>query len=137
MNSLVPYLMFPGTCEEALNFYKDAFGGEIESINRFEGSPIEVADDYKNKIMHSTFRAGDLLFMASDGMQDNPPAPGSNFALNINFSSEDDQEKVFNKFSEGGNVIMPLQDTFWGAKFGMLTDKYGISWMFHVEKGQE
>ena len=134
MNKIVPYLMFPGNCEEALNFYKDCFGGEIVSMMPFEGSPVEVPEGYKNKVLHSTFTAGDLIIMASDGMEDQPPAPGTNISLSLNFNSVDEEETVFNKLAKGGKVNMPLEDTFWGSKFGMLTDKYGISWMLSCEK---
>jgi PhnB protein len=70
--------------------------------------------------------------MASDAMG-HPVKTGTNVTLNVNFESVSDQEKIFNKLSKGGNITMPLQDTFWGARFGMLTDKFGINWMFNCE----
>lgn len=136
MEQIVPYLNFGGNCEEALNFYKDALGGEIETIMRYEGAPMDVPDDHKNKVMHSHFRAGDLTFMASDAMHGKPPTVGNNISLSLNFSNEEDQKKVFENLSAGGNVTMPLQDTFWGATFGMCTDKFGINWMFNHDKPQ-
>jgi PhnB protein len=136
MDQIVPYLNFAGSCEEALNFYKDVFNGEIENIMRYDGAPMDVPEDHKNKIMHSHFKAGDLTFMASDAMHGKPPTVGNNISLSLNFNSEEDQKKVFDKLSDGGTITMPLGDTFWGAVFGMCIDKYGINWMFNHDKPQ-
>ncbi len=83
--------------------------------------------------MHARLTSGSLLLMASDGMQD-APVKGNVINLNINCSSEEEINSFFEKLSEGGNIIMPLADQFWGAKFGMLTDKFDISWMLNWEK---
>ena len=136
MEQIVPYLNFGGNCEEALNFYKEAFGGEIESIMRYDGAPMDVPEDHKNKIMHSHFKAGDLTFMASDAMHGKPPVVGTNVSLSLNFTSPDEQKEIYDKLSDGGTATMPLQDTFWGATFGMCIDKFGINWMFNHDKAQ-
>ena len=136
MDPLIPYLTFDGNCEEAMNFYKDALDGEIESMMTFEDAPMEIPEDHKSKIMHSTMKAGELTIMASDRMPEYPFNSGNNVALSMNFRNEEDQKKVFDNMSAGGNVTMPLQDTFWGAKFGMCTDKFGINWMFNHDKPQ-
>ena len=128
---LAPYLFFYGRCEEALEFYKKAIGGDY-SVNRMEGSPMEssVPPDWKNKIMHSTFNGPGFSFMASDGR------PGKrveedqgNIALSLEMESEADGRRVFAALSEGGKVVMEISDAFWGGKFGMLTDKFGTEWM--------
>ncbi|MCB0721420.1 MAG: VOC family protein [Ignavibacteriae bacterium] len=134
MYKIIPYLTFNGNCEEAMNFYKDALDGEIEAMMNFEGAPMEVPEDYKSKVMHSTLKAGDLTLMASDSMPGQPFTAGNNISLSLNFDNEDDQKKTFDNLSAGGNVTMPLQDTFWGAKFGMCTDKFGINWMFNHDR---
>jgi PhnB protein len=132
---LEPYLSFNGNCEEALNFYKGVFGGEITSLNRFEGSPMESEVADKSKIMHSNFVAPGVKFMASDGMQD-AATEGSRITLSLGTRDVAEAERVFNGLSAGGKIDMPLQDTFWGATFGMLTDKYGIDWMVNCELPQ-
>ena len=123
--------MFNGTCEEALHFYAKTIGGQIAHLSRFEGSPIESTSDDKQKVMHATFEGHGFSFMASDGS--NPASDSGNIHLCIDYTDATALENVFNALADGGNVTMPLQDTFWGAKFGMLTDKYGINWMFNYE----
>jgi PhnB protein len=134
MKNLGVYLSFSGNCEEALNFYKDALNGEIVSMQRMDKMPEGVPDSAKNNIMHSEFRAGDIYFMASDSMPGQPVRFGNNITLNINLSDTKEQDQIFSKLSAGGKVNMPLEDTFWGARFGMLTDKFGNNWMLNCEK---
>jgi PhnB protein len=132
--NMTPYITFNGNCEEALNFYVKAMNGEIKNLHRYEGSPIESMATEKQKVMHSHFAAKDVLFMASDSFKDDPVANNSGMIhLSINFNDTAEMEKVFTALGEGGKITMPLQDTFWGAKFGMLTDKFGINWMFNCE----
>ena len=129
-----PYLFFNGNCEEALEFYRSALGGEVH-ISRFEGSPMaaELPDNWKNKVMHATLTSGDATFMASDSTPTQNRTPGRNIAMSIGTSEEASADRIFAKLSEGGNVTMPLQKTFWGATFGMLVDKYGIEWMINAQ----
>jgi len=131
---LEPYLFFDGNCEEALAFYADVFGGEVTSLHRFEGSPMEsqLPPDYKTKVMHANFEAPTLRFMASDGIPGTKRS-GGRISLSLGTRDVSEAEGVFKRLSEGGSVSMPFQDTFWGAKFGMLTDRYGIDWMVNCE----
>lgn len=129
---LTPYLMFNGNCEEALNFYATTLGGDIKHLSRFEGSPGESLSDDKQKIMHAHFEGNGFAFMASDGS--GPVNEGSNIHLCVDFKDATAMDNVFNALAEGAKITMPLQDTFWGARFGMLTDRYGINWMFNNEK---
>jgi len=126
------YLAFSGNCREAMTFYEEALQGKLE-IMPFEGSPMEVPDDYKNKVMHATLTFGDAMIMASDGMPGQEVSQGNNVHISINATTVDEAEKYFNNLSVGGQIIMPLADTFWGAKFGMLTDKFGVQWMVNCE----
>lgn len=126
--------MFSGNCEEALNFYAKALNGEIKDLMRFEGSPAENMSADKQKVMYATFAAKGVFFMASDGGEQ---TTGGAVHLSLSFESAGEQEQVFTALSEGATVSMPLQDTFWGARFGMLTDKFGINWMFNYDKPQE
>ena len=127
---LEPYLFFYGRCEEALNFYKDVFGGEISSVHRFEGSPMEaqLPPNFKNKIMHANFKSPDLKFMASDGKPGQAQTEG-NVSLSLATEDAAEGERVFNALAQGGKISMPFQDVFWGGKYGALTDKFGIDWM--------
>ncbi|MCB0527497.1 MAG: VOC family protein [Saprospiraceae bacterium] len=137
MKKLNVYLTFPGTCEEALNFYKDCLGGRIVSMQRFGESPVNAPDDYKQKVMHAVLESEGVLIMASDAMPDQPVTVGNNVHLSLDFSDAADQETVFNKLSTGGQVYMPLEKTFWGAVFGMLADKYGTSWLLNRDVSSE
>lgn len=129
---LNPYLNFQGNCEEVINFYKDVLDGEIVMMSRFSDMPpemCEIGDNDMNKIMHATLTFGEgqtLLF--SDNI--NPGFnPGNNIHLSINIADEEEAEKVYNSLLEGGNATMPFAPAFWGGKFGMLTDKFGVQWM--------
>lgn len=133
---LTPYIIFNGSCEQALKFYEQALGGEIKDLMRYEGSPAESMSADKQKVLHSHFAAdGNILFMASDSGQGGPEAAnGGMVHLSLNFKDAGKMENVFATMNDGGKVTMPLQDTFWGARFGMLTDQFGVNWMFNCEK---
>lgn len=130
MKQLNVYLSFPdGKCRDALHFYEKALGGEISSLKTFGSanqSPKPELDDY---VMHAEFKADDIFLMACDAMPHHKSTPGTNVTLSINLDDKKEQTRIFDALAEGGVVQMALQKTFWGARFGMLTDKYGISWM--------
>ena len=128
MKSISPYLMFQGNCEEAMNFYHSCFGGTLE-IRRFGDTEMPVEEDYRDKIMHGELKSDDFCIMFSDGAPHKKVEYGDNIQLNINFDDEEKTEAIFNKLADGGTVTMPLDVTFWNAKFGMLVDKFGIRWM--------
>ena len=134
MKTLNVYLFFNGNCEEAMNYYKKCLGGEIVSVMSFGESNMPIPEEAKNRIMHAELKADNIYIMASDGTPDKQVTIGDNYSLSINCTSEEEQENVFNKLVSGGKVTMPLQDTFWGAKFGMLTDKFGINWILNFNK---
>lgn len=130
LNQLKPYLMFPGTCKEALNFYKECFNGEIVMMQTFAESPIDVPAKFKQRIFNSEFNAKGVHFMASDDLPANKVSVGSNFALFVTFSDSAEEEKVFNKLSKGGKVLFPIGK----SSFGMLVDKYNIRWMMKTRE---
>jgi PhnB protein len=134
MKTLVPYLTFAGNCREAFEFYRDTLRGEIKSIQTFEEAKMEVEEQSKKKIVHAEFKAGDIYFMASDGMADFTANPGNNISLSINLDDFNELDRIFSGLAAGGKVTMPLQDAFWGARFGMLTDRFGIQWMLSCRK---
>ncbi|MFC0182464.1 PhnB protein [Pseudarcicella hirudinis] len=141
MAAVNPYLTFDGNCEEAFNFYKSVFGGEFPYIGRFSDAPSDsgMPSDEANKIMHVSLPIGHgSIIMGSDRLNEHGKATiGDNFSISINAESEAEADKLFNGLSAGGNVSMPLQKTFWGAYFGMFTDKFGIQWMVNYDYNQQ
>ncbi len=131
---LTPYIHFAGNAEEALNFYKESLGGEIEMLSRYGDSPMQTDDDYKQKIIHSRLVFDGNMIMISDTFKGNTVHTHGNIQLNVEMKDAVAMEKVFNKMAAGGKISMPLQLQFWGATFGMLEDKFGVSWMFNCEK---
>ncbi len=131
MEAIIPYLTFNGNASEALDFYVKALNGEIVFKQTYGESPMESALADKDKIMHASFKSGDLNFLVSDVNGSNSASSGNNLSLSLNFENLDEINKIFSALAEGGKITMELQDTFWGARFGMLTDKYGFNWMFN------
>ena len=130
-----PYLFFDGCCEEALAFYRRALGAEIVMAMRWKDSPDQAAcpQDPANadKIMHAQFRIGGSDVMASDGnCQGRPSFEG--FALSLTPPDAAEAERLFDALAEGGQVRMPLGPTFFSPRFGMVADRFGISWMVYV-----
>ena len=128
------YLYFNGNCEEAMNFYKDILGGEMVNVSRYSDSPMQTDEADKNKILHAVMQVAGTTMMFSDSMGQHATIQGNNFSVSLNFHSDEEITRTFDAFSAGGNVTMPLQDMFWGAKFGMCSDKFGINWMFNWDK---
>jgi len=130
---LNPYLNFAGNAEEVLNFYKEALGGEISELGRYGESPMPSKEEHKNKVMHARFVFDDNLIMVSDVFERQEFSTKGNITLSVDVENVSKMEEIFVKLSAGGKVTMPLQDTFWGARFGMLVDKFGVPWMFNCE----
>lgn len=131
MKQLNLYLNFDGNCEEALRYYQDCLGGEITQLQRFGEAPNEVPAGSENRVMHAVFQFDGNSIMASDIMPGHPFQAGNNFFISIQLDDKAEQHTVFNRLSEGGKVLFPLQETFWGAEYGMLTDRFGINWMLN------
>jgi len=129
MQAIVPYLNFNGNASEALAFYSNALNGEVVFQQPFGDMAPEPS--FKDKIMHASFEAGDLKFMVSDCPPNISVHSGDQVSLSLNFDSVESLEKTFNALAEGGSITMPVQDTFWGARFGMTKDKFGVHWMFN------
>lgn len=132
-----PYLFFEGRCEEAIEFYRRALGAKVEMVMRFKESPEPpppgmVPPGTEDKVMHAAFRIGDTLVMASDGRcQGTPSFQG--FSLSITAANESEADRLFAALAEGGQVQMPLGKTFFSPRFGMVADRFGVSWMVIVE----
>jgi PhnB protein len=129
-----PYLFFDGRCEEAIEFYKVNLGAEVTMMARFKDSPESgmVPPGNEEKVMHARFRLGDAAVLASDGSCEGKPS-FKGFSLSLNAASQDDAEKMFAALSDGGVVQMPLTKTFFSPAFGMVADRFGVSWMVYVE----
>jgi len=133
---VTPYLFFNGRCEEALDFYKKTLGAEVEFLMRYKDSP-EPLDPNKmppgseNRIMHASFKIGETTVMASDGGPIQV-TKFDGFGLSLQPSAPADAERLFTALSDGGQVRMPLAQTFFSPSFGMVADKFGICWMIYV-----
>ena len=130
---LIAYLHFAGQCEEALNFYQEVLGGEILQVSRFGEGPMEVNPAVKNSIMHARLKLGDSVLYMSDGFKSGEMMQGNNVSLSLDIDDVSKIDNLFNKLAEGGTVKLPVGDMFWGARFGMLIDKFGIHWMMNCE----
>ena len=135
---IAPYLNFPGTTEEAMNFYAKALGGTLTEIHRFGSMPgsEDLPESVRNRVMHVGLDLpGGGRVMASDTMEGMGPAHvvGTNMSISIHPTSREEADRLFAALSEGGEVGMPLEDQFWGDYYGHLTDRFGIQWMvnFH------
>lgn len=137
MDAIIPYLLFNGNAAEALAFYSKALDGKVLFQQTFADAPMPSGDDMKDKIMHATFQADKLTIMVSDCPPDRAASFGDNVNLSLNFHDVASIDKTFAALAEGGTIKMELQDTFWGARFGMLIDKFGIHWMFNHDKAPQ
>ena len=128
-----PYLFFDGRCEEALDFYKRALGAEVLMLMRFNEAPDPpppdmVAPGSENKVMHASIRIGETEVMASDGRSMGQPV-FQGVSLSLAVTSEAEADRLFKALGEGGQVQMPIGKTFFSPRFGMVADRFGVSWM--------
>lgn len=137
--NIEPYLFFKGNAKEAMEFYKNVFGGEL-TMSRLGDSPKEVLEQMKidesrhDEIMHASLK-GPVNIMASDSQNASPEA--KKVSLSINGTGEAQMREIFDKLSEGGKVMQQLEKMFWGDIFGSLTDKFGIEWMMNIGNNME
>jgi PhnB protein len=133
MKALQTYLNFDGDTRQAITFYHGCLGGEL-IMQTFKDAKMDVPKGAEDRILHARLmNKGAAMLMASDTMPGMPFTPGNNFSINIECDDVSEEERIFTALAEGGKVTMPLQDTFWGARFGMLIDKFGVSWMLNCE----
>lgn len=142
MPTINPYLNFEGNTEEAFNFYKSVFGGEFVSIQRFKDTPEgdKVPAEDRDKLMHIALPIGNgIVLMGTDALESmgHKLIPGNNYHLSVSTESQDEADKLFNGLSEGGKIMVPIQKMFWGAYFGMFTDKYGTQWMVSYDENHQ
>ena len=133
---LNPYLLFDGHCEEAFKFYERCLGGKIEMMLSHADSPVpeQVSPQWREKIMHGRLVVGDKVLMGSDA----PPGyyeETKGFSVSLGVDSPAEAERIFHALAENGTLRMPLQQTFWAVRFGMVVDRFGIPWMVNCEQG--
>jgi len=141
MTTVNIYLTFDGNCREAFNFYKSVFGSDFEYVGTYGEMPAQnaipsVGDHEKNKIMHVTLPIShETMLMGNDRLESfgGTFVAGNNFAISIKTETRQLADTLFAKLSDGGNITMPLQETFWGSYYGNVTDKFGISWKMSVD----
>ena len=137
MPTINVYLNFDGNCEEAFNFYKSVLGGEFTYIGKFKDMPpqegvLAISEEEANRVMHVSLPISkETVLMGSDtgGEWAGSYKQGNNFSISISADSKENADQLFAGLSVGGQVSMPLADTFWGDYFGMFTDKFGVNWM--------
>ena len=130
--ALNTYLTFDGECRQAFEFYRSVFGGDFAAFSTFADGPddLPVAEADKNRVLHVSLPIGSSVLMGSDSSSFSPPlVVGNNVSLVIEAGSRAECDELFARLSAGGSVTMPLQKTFWGAYYGMWTDRFGIGWM--------
>jgi PhnB protein len=138
MTTVNVYLNFDGNCEEAFNHYKSVFGGDFSYIGKFKDMPPQegaapMSKEEGERVMHVSLpisKETALLGSDTGGEWSSSYKQGNNFSISVNPDSKEETDRLFKALSEGGQATMPLDNTFWGDYFGMLTDKFGINWMF-------
>jgi PhnB protein len=128
-----PYLFFDGRCEEAVEFYRRALGAEVTMLMRFKESPDPAGAPAggEDKVMHMSFRIGESTVLASDGHCLGKPT-FQGFSLSLTVSNDAEAERIYAALADGGQIQMPLAKTFFSSRFGMVADRFGVSWMVYV-----
>jgi PhnB protein len=132
---LNPYLSFNGQCEAAFKFYERCFGATIECMMAYESRPVEfpVPAEWRKKIMHATLKVGNQVLMGADALPDRYQKP-QGFSVTLGLNDQGEAERIFRALEENGTVEMPLQETFWAVRFGVLVDRFGIPWTVNCER---
>ena len=128
------YVSFNGQCEAAFQFYEQCLGGQLGTIFRYAGTPLadQVPADWQDKVMHSSLTVGGQVLMGGDVAPDSYEEP-KGFSLSIQIKNTTEAERIFHELGKGGKVALPLEKTFWAARFGMVVDRFGIPWLINCE----
>jgi PhnB protein len=131
----IPYLLFDGNCREAFKAYEKIFNGKIQAMMTFDETPAakDMGPEWRNMIIHAYMTFGDSTLMASDA----PPQhfePMQGLSVSLHPETVQEAERIFNALAEGADVKMPLQETFWAQRYGMLVDRFGTPWMINCSK---
>lgn len=135
LKTVSPYLNFNGTAAAAIDHYVGAIGATVVSMQRFGDVPgMQCTEDEAKQIMHAALSVGEAQVMLSDTMPGQPVQPGTNTWVALQYADTSVVDAHFARLADGGEVVMPMNDTFWGARFGMLVDRFGIRWMLNAER---
>lgn len=134
ISKAAPYIHFRDNCLEAMTFYNQCFGGEMMVMKVGDSPMAEQMPGMGDLVMHSQITAGDWAIMASYWCAPTEFRPGNNSSIMVECAGEDEQTALYGMLSEGGTASMPLEDTFWGSRFGMVKDRFGIDWMLSFTK---
>ncbi|MFX3623234.1 MAG: VOC family protein [Ectobacillus sp.] len=129
-----PYLTFAGNAREALTYYKEVFEGDILEIQTFGEAQFPTPPEMDDKIMHAQFKKGPLFFMVSDTFLGQSVEIGNHISLTLELENDEEIETLYGRLREGGSVLMELQDTFWGARFAKVKDRFGVIWDLNYTK---
>ena len=130
---LTTHLGFSGQCEAAFTFYEQCFGGKIVAMMRYGETPMETPAHWRNAIIHARLAVGDALLMGADTPPDRNQTP-SGFSVALDVTQPAEAERIFSALAEEGMVQMPMAETFWAVRFGMVTDRFGTPWMISCEQ---
>ena len=136
MKKLIPYLIINDKCEQALNFYKQCFGGEVKFLQKYAETDYDVTPDFKGKVAHAEFISDQIHFYASDGFEGEKAKVGNNIAMSVNFSNEAEQKSIFENLRVDGKVTMNFVETPANSTLATLIDKFGIHWYLNFEKNE-
>ncbi|HEU4690843.1 MAG TPA: VOC family protein [Vicinamibacterales bacterium] len=127
-------LGFNGQCEAAFKLYEQCLGAEPGPVFRYAGSPMadDVPADWQDKIMHGSVKVGDLVLMGGDVAPERYEEP-KGFALSVQITSTEEAERIFHELARDGRIVMPLEKTFWAARFGQVVDRFGVPWLINCE----
>lgn len=133
-----PYLSFNGQCEAAFKFYEECLGAKLGPMFRYDGTPLahQVPAEWQDKVMHASFTVGEQVLMGGDVAPDRYEEP-KGISLSLQMNSTAKAERIFQLLAKDGTVVMPLEKTFWAARFGMLVDRFGIPWLINCEESGE
>jgi PhnB protein len=130
---LQPYLSFNGNCQEAFNFYKNIFSGNLQNKETWEGKSVDIPEDYRDKIQHIELAAKGVFIMGYDAALDTPLNNGNNICLSVDLDSRKEAEDLFNSLSKGGKVHTPMQESTWDSYYGRCSDQFNIMWMINAK----
>ena len=132
------YLSFRGECEAAFKFYEECLDGKLGEIFRYAGTPLadQVPADWQNKVMHGSLAIGEHVLMGGDVAPDRYEKP-QGFSLSLQMNDATQAERLFHLLAKDGTVMLPLEETFWAARFGMVVDRFGIPWLINCEGAEQ
>jgi len=135
---MIPYLDFEGDCEAAFRFYEQCLGGTLGPVFRYAGTPLadQVPADWQDKVMHASFTLGRHILMGADVAPDRYEEP-KGFSLCLQLNDTADAERMFSELSTGGRIVTPLAKTFWAERFGVVVDRFGITWLINCDGSED